>query len=648
MVLIASFGLHGCSDDDGTNGDGADTTPPTIESVSPANGATAIPVNTELRIVFSEPIDPSTVNASNFVMPGTGAGTISVDDATVTCSPAEPLAAGVEHNCSVRTGVEDLAGNRLEAPYNWSFFTGSQPVAIATDVEANVSQPVLLDGSASFDPDGDTVVTYAWTQVAGPLVTLLNANTANPSIADPPDEVTTLQFELVVSTANESSAPDPVTVWILEDKAHHFWVKTSGDDAAPGTRAQPVATVQHAISLATAQGLGGDVYVAAGVYTGSIAPTSGVSVYGGYDPTDWTRDLLVDDTEISGGPNAVSLIAADNLTLDGLVIRATGGTSPGMSSVAIGVSGSTGVVITRNRLIAGNGASGAVGTSGTPGANGPVGKNAVGSSGGAAGDGPCYDGGRGGNGASGFGSGGTGSSGGGPLGGAGGSGGALGYWGDPGVGGGSGVDGVDGTGGGAFGALSAGLYVAANGQAGVQGGHGCGGGGGGGGGGAVLFSGGGGGGGGAGGEGGLAGNGGGGGGASFAILLSDMSQVVIHENEIVTGNGGAGALGGTGAPGGSGGAGGQGARPSDAPDGGNGGPGGNGGHGGNGGGGGGGPSFGIIESSDSSSDRQANVFTIGLPGLGGAGPGGAGADATSGEYQSVGKLHPLASRIVDR
>ena len=54
----------------------------------------------------------------------------------------------------------------------------SAPIADAGGDQVNAAAgPIRLDGSASYDPDGDPI-TYQWTQVAGPTVTINNATAA--------------------------------------------------------------------------------------------------------------------------------------------------------------------------------------------------------------------------------------------------------------------------------------------------------------------------------------------------------------------------------------------------------------------------------------------------------------------------------------
>ncbi|WP_305849545.1 myxosortase-dependent M36 family metallopeptidase [Pyxidicoccus parkwayensis] len=75
---------------------------------------------------------------------------------------------------------------------------------------------VTLDGSASADADGQTV-TYQWTQVGGPWVSLNGANTAKPTFTAPDVKANTeLTFRLVVSDGTLTSDGDTVTVTVTQ------------------------------------------------------------------------------------------------------------------------------------------------------------------------------------------------------------------------------------------------------------------------------------------------------------------------------------------------------------------------------------------------------------------------------------------------
>lgn len=86
------------------------------------------------------------------------------------------------------------------------------PVAIAgvDQVAVRPGTNVCLDGSDSYDPDGDTI-TFAWSQTGGPMASLSNPETPGPCFVagNGPSYV----FQLVVSDSQGAgSEPDTVTI----------------------------------------------------------------------------------------------------------------------------------------------------------------------------------------------------------------------------------------------------------------------------------------------------------------------------------------------------------------------------------------------------------------------------------------------------
>jgi hypothetical protein len=635
VISLSLFFSTGCSGGGETspNGPGGSAPKPlTVVSISPSNGTVGINVNTPVIVTFSSAVDPATVNSSSFQVQGVS-GTYSVSGATVTFTPISALAENTTYNINLTTSIADVDGNALQQNVAVSFVTGAKPQASAgNDLDVNRNEMVMLSATTNISSP-----VYKWRQLHGETVGTLNG--ATPGFMSP-DTVGTLVFELIVNDGSADSSPDTIFVFVLEDKANSFWVHPAGNDANSGSRTSPFKTINQAIGVA--DDTEGDVYVAGGEYNESVLLSTGVSIYGGFQPENWLRDIFAKPTTINGGAIAVMGIDDNNLTLDGLIIRAADATVAGESSIAISLTRSQGIVITRNNIYAGNGSNGNNGAQPVR----PTGAN-DGSNGTAAGD--CIPANQGGNGGSGSGR----------AGGKGGSGGAAGGFdgnggeGPCGNGGGGGfansgsvgADGCTGAVGGdatlpgpGFGYIDVGLYLTGDGSFGNKGASGGGGGGGGGGAGSVVGCGGGGGGGGAGGIGGLGGAPGQGGGGSFGIILAQNSGATIVACYIATlygGDGGYGSLGGPGGLGGDYGNGGGSALAGWA--GGRGGNGGTGGAGGVGSGGGGGPSVGIVEvGSTSVQDRL--TFSLGNFGLGGIRPDGKGIRGMDGERAEVKKI----------
>ena len=114
-----------------------------------------------------------------------------------------------------------------------SAMANQPPVAEAGLPRYAATDPVRLDGTGSYDPDGSGPVTYSWRQLSGPLTTISDPNAPAPTIrgtstgdADrfgrntpatfpQTQEIQECVFELVVSDGELTSAPDTVKVIIV-------------------------------------------------------------------------------------------------------------------------------------------------------------------------------------------------------------------------------------------------------------------------------------------------------------------------------------------------------------------------------------------------------------------------------------------------
>jgi hypothetical protein len=93
------------------------------------------------------------------------------------------------------------------------------PVAIAGPSRYVASGSVTLDGTGSYDPDVQGVLTYQWRKVSGPAVTLTGTNTSKLVVSGlaPTTAIQKCVFELVVSDGNLTSVPSSVTVTIVRN-----------------------------------------------------------------------------------------------------------------------------------------------------------------------------------------------------------------------------------------------------------------------------------------------------------------------------------------------------------------------------------------------------------------------------------------------
>jgi len=148
-----------------------DTTPPTISSTFPTNGATGVALDGLVNIVFNENINCATANTTNITSDSPGWSLASCGGTTASFNTLGQ-ANGTLYNVNVTTNVTDTAGNPLASPYPFSFTTVASANQPPTD-------PLNL---AQFFLDGVTPIAIGGFTTEAQVV--FNSNITDPNGAD--------------------------------------------------------------------------------------------------------------------------------------------------------------------------------------------------------------------------------------------------------------------------------------------------------------------------------------------------------------------------------------------------------------------------------------------------------------------------------
>ena len=128
--------------------------------------------------------------------------------ATVVTFPAKTTTSLLMTVTAVSSSTQSVGLSEVQV-----FTTGTSNQAPTANAGPNQSvstnSKVTLDGSASFDPNGNPI--YTWTQTGGPAVTLSSSTAVQPTFTAPGSSAT-LTFQLVVSDGSLSSTPSTVTI----------------------------------------------------------------------------------------------------------------------------------------------------------------------------------------------------------------------------------------------------------------------------------------------------------------------------------------------------------------------------------------------------------------------------------------------------
>ena len=269
---------------------------PAVVSVTPANGATAVPVASLITATFNKAMNPTSINTSSFTVIGpAGAsvtGTVTYSGTTATFTPATPLAPSSMYTATISTGATDAIGTALANNFVWSFTTGTIPTVISTNpVNGATSVPINRKITATFsEAMNPATVTAAgvfslMVTTGGALVpgtaTFVAAN--NTVIFSPTANLLpNTQYTATISTAAKSAAGNGLA-------ANYIFSFTTGATAdltaptiistVPASAAINVPTNQT-ITATFSKPMDPSTIVASGTFTVAVAGVGGAAVAG--------------------------------------------------------------------------------------------------------------------------------------------------------------------------------------------------------------------------------------------------------------------------------------------------------------------------------------------------------------------------------
>ncbi|HXM99001.1 MAG TPA: Ig-like domain-containing protein [Candidatus Dormibacteraeota bacterium] len=264
------------------------TAPPTaVVSTVPANGATAVLVNTLISATFNGAMNPATVTGTTFTVTGPGAtpvaGAVTYSGNTATFTPAAKLANGTLFTATITTGAKDTTGAPLAANYVWTFTTAPPPAVVST-IPANgatgVAQSVVISATFNVPMDATTITGSTFT-LTGPGTTAVtgsvsysgNAATFTPSALL---AVSTL-YTATITTGAKDTTGTPLA-------ANFVWTFST----APPPQVTATVPISGATNVPLNQKITatfnrpmtGSTITAAGTFTVAVAGVAGAAVPG--------------------------------------------------------------------------------------------------------------------------------------------------------------------------------------------------------------------------------------------------------------------------------------------------------------------------------------------------------------------------------
>ena len=206
---------------------------PAVSMVVPQSDG--VGTNREIAVVFSEPMDPASINASTFLVAGaTGTVTYDATNKIAGFTPSPDFAANIMYNASITVGAKSSSGTPLADPFAFSFTTRT-----TTDTSAPFVIAVNLVAGATCVPQNQKIVATFDEQ--------MDSLTINPSTFFIVGVAATVTYDVVTQKATLTPSAN------LAANTKYTIKVTAGAKDMGGV---PVAPLQQTFTTGPCQGAG--------------------------------------------------------------------------------------------------------------------------------------------------------------------------------------------------------------------------------------------------------------------------------------------------------------------------------------------------------------------------------------------------------
>jgi hypothetical protein len=332
-----------------------DTTSPQVLGVSPANGASAVPMNALVVLTFSKPLDPISVTTAFQVesagQPVAGGIALSNGNQQITFTPQGGLAANTTYTVVVPAQITDVGGLALSNPATYSFVTGS-----ATD---STTPTVTLVSPANYAVGLPTngEVQLQFSKPINPLTVTSTTFEVSPNGTGIPPAVGTISVSANGQTATFSpSAPlDSATLYVvqastgitdieghpLSSSESFFTTGLGSDTTSPTITTVSPANGQSAVPV----NIRVDLVTSAQLSAASVGSTV-ITLSAGGTQIPGTVSLSSNGTTLSFVPSTqLSVSTTYTVTVSGVTDQAGNALVPFTSNFSTGASGATNTTV---------------------------------------------------------------------------------------------------------------------------------------------------------------------------------------------------------------------------------------------------------------------------------------------------------------